>query len=159
MSNVQATLTFSGAVGGADYYEIENGVGSNVSGASSPLVFSGLTNGSQYTFTAYTWKYGLSSSTTSMGPVFAGSPGAPSNLLSTPSYTQIQLDWSQGTGVTPGYYEISNITTGFNTSVANTTYTQTSLSSGTSYTYTIRGFGNQVFGLSSNIVTSTTGWS
>jgi hypothetical protein len=155
MSNVQATLTFTPAIGGADYYEIENGFGSNISGASSPLVFNGLTSGTQYTFTAYTWKSGLSSFTTSVGPVYAGAPGAPSNLVSTPSYTQIELNWSQGTGITPAYYEISNITTGFNTSTTYTTYTQTSLSSATSYTYTVRGFGNQVFGLSSNVVTST----
>ena len=84
--NGQATITFTapGNTGGSaiTYYTITSSGGQTVTGTSSPLIITGLTNGTSYTFTiTATNDVGTSTSSAQSSAVTpAAAPNAPTNV-------------------------------------------------------------------------------
>lgn len=132
-------------------YTIENNLGATQTasaGATSHL-FTGLTNGTDYTFTVTAnnavtldgvpGKPSLPSvSVTPVGPPFA-----PTITTATPGDGQVALSWTSANpnGGTLSGYEISNNggTTWTSSAGLGTTYTWTGLADGTSYNFRVRG--------------------
>jgi alpha-tubulin suppressor-like RCC1 family protein/endo-1,4-beta-mannosidase len=113
------------------------------------LGMTGLTNGTDYTFTVYaTNDIGNSPpSDPSYSVRVAGSPGQPTGLAATPGNRQASLTWTApssngGSPITSYYVTTFPGATTVATGGAGTSYLATGLVNGTSYTFTVRA-GNQ----------------
>lgn len=133
--------------------------GQTVSGASSPLVITGLTNGDSYNFTVTaTNAVGTgpaSTASSTVVPLSVGPPDAPTNVVATAGLGSATVTW------TPGFDEGSAITSftvnssggqqclyTVGVSAGTNTCTFTGLPSGT-YTFTVRATNAKGTGLSS----------
>ncbi len=113
------------------------------SGTGSPIVISGLANGTAYDVTV-TADNGVGTSTTSN--TLSCTPGVPprppvTGLSATPGSGQIDLSWNAPTGVAPASYQVDVTNPGSEpngtTTVSGTTANVTGLTAGTLYTFTV----------------------
>ncbi len=146
--NGQATVSFSppASDGGAPimtYVATSNPGGSNATGSSSPLVVTGLTNGSSYTFTVVatnsafdTGPGGTSNSVTPKAVV----PGAPQNVVATAGNGQATISFSPPAndgGAPVNSYMVTSSPGGFIASGSSGPLTITGLTDGVAYTFTV----------------------
>ena len=118
------------------------------SGASSPLVVTGLSNGTPYTFTVTaTNAFGSSTSTSSSAVTPATVPSQPNEPIATRGDTQVSLTWTApangGSAITDYNIQYSSNSgstwTTFNDGVSTaTSATVTGLTNGTTYVFKIR---------------------
>jgi len=150
--NLQASVTFTPAAnvgtGTPTYTATSSPGGFTASGAGSPLVVTGLTNGTSYTFTVTaTNAFGSSTSAASNSVTPATLPGAPGTPTPTSGDAQVSLSWTApasngGSAITDyvvQYRYIDPFTwETFSDAVsATTSATVTSLTNGTSYTFRV----------------------
>ena len=122
---------------------------SSTTAAPTTLVFTGLTNGTAYTFTvtAHTSAGTSPASAPSAAVTPFGLPGAPTNVVGSPGNRQVTLTWTapSNNGARIDRYVVTTspggTTTTVNatnsTSAAPTTATITGLTNGTAYTFTV----------------------
>ncbi len=170
--NGQATVTFSapGSDGGSTittYTVTSSPGGFTGTGASSPIIVTGLTNGTPYTFTVTaTNVIGTGPSSDSSNSVTpAAPPGAPTAFSATPSNAQVALLWSApasdgGAAITDYVVEYklssdSSWTTFSDGVSASTGATVTSLSNGSVYDFRVSAVNSAGQGTASDVVSST----
>jgi hypothetical protein len=143
--NAQASIVFTAPTdnGGSPItsYTVTSNPGNiTASGASSPIIVSGLTNGTAYTFTVVaTTAVGNSTASvasSSVTPLLP--PGAPSNLTPTPGNGQITVSWNAPTsgGPVTAYlveYKLVSSSTWLSTSVTGTSTVLTGLTNNSTY--------------------------
>jgi hypothetical protein len=164
--NGEATITFSApsSNGGSaitSYTVTSNTGGFTATGGSSPLVVTGLTNGTTYTFTVTaTNTNGTSTSSIASNSVVPSTvPDAPTNLAGSIGDTSVSISWSApasngGSSIT-GYTVTSNVG-GHTVNSSSTSATVTGLTNGTTYTFTATATnanGNSISSASSNSLT------
>jgi hypothetical protein len=146
--NASATVAFNSPTsnGGSPVisYTVTSNPGSlTKTGAASPLVINGLTNGQAYTFTVFaTTAAGNSpnSAPSSPGVTPLGAPGAPAINGITPGNKQVTISISApasngGTIITQ--YTATSVPGGFSASGSGTTLIVSGLTNGQSYTFTV----------------------
>ncbi len=143
--DTQATVTFSGALSNGSaitsYTVTSNPGGLTASGASSPLVVMGLTNGQSYVFTvSATNGIGTSAASSVSNSVTpAGLPVAPSSVTATAGNTQATVSFSgalnNGSPITS--YTVTSNPGGLTASGAVSPLTVMGLTDGTAYTFTV----------------------
>jgi autotransporter-associated beta strand protein len=120
-----------------------------------------VTNGSKYAYTILASNAaGISGSSTPFlaKPISTAVPAAPANVTATASSGQVVLSWSAVSGAIGYIVEVSTSPTGpftYLQSVADLTYTETGLASGTTYYYVITAVNSD--GVSPNSTEVSTG--
>ena len=146
-SNGEISIAFTqGSNGGSsitDYeYSLNSGAYESAGTTVSPVVITGLTNGTLYTVTLKAKNInGLSSASSSVSATPATIPDTPTNLVATPSNTQISIAFTPGsdgeTSITDYEYSLNG---GAYTSAGRTAspVVITGLTNGTSYTIRLK---------------------
>ncbi len=167
--NAQASITFTppASNGGSaitGYTVTSSPGGFTGSGAGSPIVVTGLTNGTAYTFTV------TATNAAGTGPASAASnsvtpatvPGAPTIGVATPGNTQASVTFtppaSNGGSAITGY-TVTSSPGGFTGSGAGSPIVVTGLTNGTAYTFTVtatNAIGTGAASAASNSVTPAT---
>ncbi|MBS2025352.1 MAG: fibronectin type III domain-containing protein [Deltaproteobacteria bacterium] len=129
---------------------------------STSATFTGLTNGTAYTFTVTATSAvgtGAASAPSSAVTPFS-TPGAVGNLVATPGANQVGLTWtapaSNGGGAITGYRVVTspgNLTADLGASATSTTVT--GLANGTLYTFSVRAQNGAGFGASTSTSATT----
>ena len=167
--NAQATVsftppTFVGASPITSYKVTSSPDGITKTGVSSPLVVTGLTNGTAYTFTVVaTNSYGNSIPSLPSAPVTPATvPGAPINIVAVAGNAQSTVSFTppvnNGGSVITSYTITSN-PGGITKTGVSSPLVVTGLTNGTSYTFTVvatNAIGNSLPSAISNSVTPTT---
>jgi len=168
-NNASATVTFAPPPSTSvppQYYEVTDNYGRTISGTTtlSAFVFGQCVTGSAYSFFATSFAQGISSAPSQLSPVvFPGRPNPPnfvpsfgsnstqkafatlSTALSSISYIPV-IDVFLNVSGTAGYTTTkTNTRTQYTNVTGGPTYTLANLSLGTSYTFTISAFANQVY--------------
>jgi hypothetical protein len=123
----------------------------------SPFVVTNLTPGQTYSFYVKAFNVGGSTDSATVTATPYGPPGAPTGLTATPSNTQISLAWTAPTS-TGGFpiqsYNVyrNNV---FLVNTSTTSFTNTGLTNGTSYSYYVIAYNGVLFGAASNTVSAT----
>lgn len=146
--NVQASVAFTPGIAGGSpitgYTVTASPGGVTATGASSPIVIAGLTNGTAYTFTVTaTNAIGMgvaSAASNSVTPAVPAPPGAPTIGTATPGNTQASVSFtppgSAGTSPITGY-TVTSSPGSFTASGAGSPLVVTGLTNGTAYTFTV----------------------
>jgi large repetitive protein len=169
-SDGQITLTWNNATGAASY-EITwtpNDSGGRdttgvAAGATSSITISGLTNGQDYLFTISTINQaGANAGSASAVGVPGAAPSAPTAVTAVTGNTQASLTWvaPTTTGGSPVIDYLITVTPSiagspFRTNSANTSFTVTGLTNGTSYVFRVQAvndFGNSESSTASNAI-------
>jgi fibronectin type 3 domain-containing protein len=130
-----ASLTWT-AVSGASSYTIYRNSSKISTSATTSYSDTGLTNGVTYTYYVTAIKSGVesaASSTVSVTP-FVLTPAVPTGLVATAGNTQVSISWSPSANAT-GYLVYRGAT--LVATQAGTSFTDTGLANGTSYTWTV----------------------
>ena len=170
VGNAQASIAFTapGANGGSAItgYTVTSNPGSfTATGASSPLVVTGLTNGTAYTFTVVATNAAGNSvaSAASAAATPRTVPGAPTSPVATVGYKQASIAFTApGTngGSTITGYTVTSTPGGFTATGASSPLVVTGLTNGTAYTFTVvatNAAGNSVASAASAAVTPNCG--
>jgi len=168
-NNASATVTFAAPPSTSvppQYYEVTDNYGRTISGTTtlSEFVFGQCVTGSAYSFFATSFAQGISSAPSQLSPVvFPGRPNTPnfvpsfgsnstqkafatlSTALSSISYIPVTDILLSVSGVASYGTTKTNTQTPYTNTTGGPTYTLTDLSLGTSYTFTICAFANQVY--------------
>jgi hypothetical protein len=167
--NAQATVSFSppGYNGGSaitGYIVTSSPGGVTASGGSSPIVVTGLSNGTPYTFTVRaTNAYGNSVASLASASVTPFSvPNSPTSPIAVAGIGQATVSFSPpvnngGSAITA--YTVTSSPGGFTASGTSTSIEVYGLTNGTSYTFTVlatNAYGNSVASLASASVTPCT---
>lgn len=168
--NAQATIYFTAPTntGGGQilsYTAVSNPDNITITGASSPLVVLGLTNGTSYTFTVFATNSAgdsdVSLPTNTIIPVTT--PDAPTSLNGTPGITTISITFTNplsdgGSAITNYQYSTNNGSSYITLSPADTSspITITGLVSGTTYQIRLRAVNAVGSGTSSSAISVTT---
>ncbi len=148
--NAQVGLSWN-AVGGATSYQVFRSTTSNTFGTTplatpttTTLTDTGLTNGTTYYYVVKaTNASGTSSASAQVSATPVAAPVAPTGLSATPGNAQVALSWNATPGAT-GYELFRSATsntyssTPLVTMASVTTYTDSGLSNGTLYYYTLK---------------------
>ena len=145
--NTQATVSFSGALANGSVitgYTVTSSPGAvKVTGAASPIIVSGLTNGVAYTFTV-TVTNGVGTSAPSLPSnsvtPLPPPPAAPTGLQGAPGNNQVTLSWSASSGaVSYNVKKALSVNGPFTIlkSLTSTTYVDTAVKNNTSYFYVV----------------------
>jgi uncharacterized protein (TIGR02145 family) len=164
--NAQASVAFTAPAsnGGSAItgYTVTSTPGSfTATGASSPLIVTGLTNGTSYTFTVIATNVVgnsvASAASAAVTPVIV--PNAPTNIVATAGNAQASVAFtapaSNGGSAITGY-TVTSTPGGFTATGASSPLTVTGLSNATSYTFTVIAtnvVGNSVASAASTAVT------
>ncbi len=146
----QVTVTWT-AVSGATSYQLYRGTTLVSSPTTTSYVDTSLTAGTSVSYTVKAVNAGgasAASAAASATPTLA----APTGLAATAGNAQVALTWTAVTGATS--YNVYSGTTLLG-SVTTTTYTNTGLTNGTAYTYTVKAVVNAVLSPASSAVTAT----
>jgi len=163
--NGQATITFTAPAsnGGSAItsYAVISNTGNVISGAGSPIVFTGLTNGTSYTFTVTaTNSIGTGAASGASNAVTPCTvPDAPTGVIATAGSAQATVTFTApasngGSAITS--YTVVSSPGGFTSSGLSTTQTVTGLANGMAYTFTVVAYnaaGKGPFSAASNSVT------
>jgi uncharacterized protein (TIGR02145 family) len=146
-SNAQASVAFTAPAsdGGSaitGYIVTSSPGGFTATGASSPLVVTGLNNGTSYTFTVVATNAAgnsvASSASVAVTPI--GPPGAPTSLVATPGDMEASVAFtapsSNGGSAITGY-TVTSSPGGFTATGASSPLVVTGLPNGTSYTFNV----------------------
>lgn len=159
--NGQVSLSWNSASGASTYKVYRNGTGTGTpiyTGSNLNFVDTGLTNGTTYTYTVRASNStgdSPPSSSVSSTPTLPPVPSPPT-LSATPGNTKVTLSWTSSSGATS--YKLYRNGTGTGTPIytgSTTNYTDTGLTNGTSYTYTVRATNASGDSSISNVITST----
>ena len=147
--NQQASLTWT-AGGGATSYNVKRGTASGGpyttvgSPAGTTYADTSLTNGTAYYYVVTavnaTGESGNSNQATATPKAAPTAPGAPLNLTATGGNQQVSLAWTASTGATSYNVKRAAINGGPYTTVASpagTSYTDTTVTNGTTYYYVV----------------------
>jgi type II secretory pathway pseudopilin PulG/chitodextrinase len=141
--DAQAELSWD-PVPGATTYRVERDGAPIWSGPNTSVTDPDLTNGTSYTWTVTaTGPGGSSAPSTPVSATPITAPATPTGLTATPGDTQVQLSWAAvaNTAAAPvSGYEIFRDGVSVWTGTA-TTWTNTGLANGTSYSFTVRTLG------------------
>jgi fibronectin type 3 domain-containing protein len=146
----QVTVSWT-AVSGATSYQLYRGTTLVASPTTTSYVDTSLTAG---TAVSYTVKAVNAGGTSAASAAASATPtlAAPTGLAATAGNAQVALTWTAVTGAT-SYNVYSGAT--LLGSVTTTTYTNTGLTNGTAYTYTVKAVVNAVLSPASTAVTAT----
>ena len=160
--DTQVAVAFTGPVNNGGYaitgYTVTSSGGQTATGTSSPLMVTGLTNGTAYTFTVKaTNAIGDSSSSTVSSSVTPGTvPGAPTISTVTRGNSQVAVAFTAPAN--NGGYAITGYTVtssgGQTVTGTSSPLTVTGLTNGTSYTFTVKAT-NTIGDSSSSTVSSS----
>ena len=137
MGSGQLTLRWN-MIDGASHYKVYRGgsqVGGNVTGTT--YTNTGLTNGTSYSYQVSAVIGGTEGTRSAavQGIPLPDAPSAPMNLMSQPGNQQITLTWGMVTGAS--YYRVYRDDSQIANNATGTTYTDTGLTNGTSYSYQV----------------------
>ena len=137
MGSGQLTLRWN-MIEGASHYKVyrdDSQVGGNVTGTT--YTDTGLTNGTSYSYRVSAVIGGTEGTRSAavQGIPLPDAPSAPMNLMSQPGNQQITLTWGVVTGAS--YYRVYRDGSQVGGDVTGTTYTDTGLTNGTSYSYQV----------------------
>jgi uncharacterized protein (TIGR02145 family) len=132
--------------GGSDItgYQVSSNNGTSWVAASSNTshTFTGLTNGTSYTFKVRAVNAAGNGAEASASATPRTTPSVPQNFTATPSNGQVALSWaapsSNGGSAITGYQVSSNNGSTWVTASSSASHTFTSLANGTSYTFKVR---------------------
>jgi fibronectin type 3 domain-containing protein len=148
-----ATLTWSTVAGATSYRVYRNGALRSTVSATS-FADSALTNGSTYTYYVTAMKAALESApsaTVSATPA-AVAPGTPTGVVAAPGNGQVALSWTASTGATSYQVYRGGVLVG---SPSGTTFTDTGLTNGTSYSYWVVALAGTTPSAASSTVSAT----
>lgn len=134
--STQVSLTWS-TVSGATGYKVYRGGSLVASPTSASYTDTGLTNGTQYSYTVSAVNAvgeSSQSSAVTATPVAPSLPSVPTGLAATPGDTQVALTWNAVSGATS--YKLYRGGSLINSPTA-TNYTNTGLTNDTTYSYTV----------------------
>jgi len=139
LSGTSFTLSWSASTNASSYEIFENGssspIASNLSSTSYDVT--GLTPGSTNTFTVEAiGGGGNSAQSASLSVTQPNTPGVPIGLTASPLDQGVALTWSATTNATSYDLERNGVTIA--TGLTSTTYKDTGLTNGTSYSYAVR---------------------
>jgi hypothetical protein len=142
--NAQATVTFTAPTNddGVIYTVTSSPGGFTATGTTSPIVVTGLTNGTAYTFTVVaTNEVGPSNPSSASSPVTPATvPDAPTIGTATPGSTQASVTFTAPTnngGATITSYTVTSSPGGFTASDASSPIVVPGLINGIAYTFTV----------------------
>lgn len=143
--DLQAAVSFSKPAGKVESYTVTSYPdGKTATGTSSPILVTGLTNGTEYVFTVVAVnKTGSSpASVESAGVTPMTTPGIPTNLTANTGFDETELIWeapkSDGGSAVIGYEVSQNGGADYTPALSNTGHTFTGLESGTAYDFCVR---------------------
>lgn len=139
--------------------------GFTATGTSSPLIISGLTNGTQYTFTAVATNIVGNSVSSAVSNITtpATVPNSPTGIIATTGNTQATVSFTapiSNGGSTITSYIVTSSPSGLTATGGSSPITVTGLTNGVTYTFTVvavNGIGNSSPSVSSNTVTPAGG--
>ena len=137
MGSGQLTLRWNLIEGASHYKVYRDGspVGGNVTGTT--YTDTGLTNGQEYSYRVSAVKDGTEGARSAavQGIPLPDAPSIPMNLMSQPGGQQVTLTWGMVTGAS--YYRVYRDGSRIANNITETTYTDTGLTNGTSYSYQV----------------------
>jgi fibronectin type 3 domain-containing protein len=151
--NAGATLTWTAVPGATSYKVFRNGT--QVAAPTTPtFTDSGLTNGVTYSYYVKATSTGGDSAASSTVQVTPAAPplATPTGLAASPGDAQVTLSWSAVSGATS--YRVYRGATLVG-SPATTTFTDTGLTNGTAYSYTVVAVGTSSTSAATTPVTAT----
>ena len=150
--NATASIAFTPSVNAVSYTVTSSPAGITATGTASPIVVSGLTNGTSYTFTmTATNASGTSSASTASNAVTPMFPLAtPTNIVATAGNASASIAFTTVSQATS--YTVTSAPGGLTGTGSSTPVTVNGLTNGTSYTFVVRASNSS--GTSANSVSS-----
>jgi len=151
--NAQVSLSWT-ASANATGYKVYRGTTLVATQATTSFVDSGLTNGTGYSYTVVATNGSASSpaSAAVSATPLAPPPAAPTGLTATAGNTAVALSWTAVASATSYHVYRNNVLVG---SPTGTTYSDTGLTNGTSYTYYVKAVAATTEGTASTSVVAT----
>ena len=151
-SSGSASVSFTGSYGATQYTVLSSPGGISAVGVSSPIVISGLSNGSTYSFTVTASDAGGSSMASNASAAITLVPVAPTNVVVTAGNTNASVAFTGSSGATSYLVSCSG---GQTTSGSASPLLVTGLTNGVAYSFTVQAYNAGGYSLSSSSVSST----